>query len=353
MKETKIVLKQGVLNSQCPLNPDQIEQGQSAGSKHSSHMETDPRWKKSQNPLMMKLLIIILIVITLAFAILVMASQKTDLEAVLRKAAIIEVESTEIIQTLISCIVWVERCDKPNYSHPVANATPNLAHFARLVSPALRASGPIFSLIYTKTDTPVAAPVGHFLAEFQQSLPQKNQSLDPSDEAAAVSTSPSYPYLKADRVAHLLLNVKETIRKKSNVWWTEPVSGYICFVGSGLRYNDGRLQVLQASEFYAYSEISFSALDNTIPHNLTSIFVYASMQRSYIDSSGNNIVLPPNVQKLTLKKGQEKSLRFSEAIRMEKSEWIGMYISHPSLLKGVPNGNSFGLLRVGTTNKTF
>ncbi|GFN84124.1 hypothetical protein PoB_001063000 [Plakobranchus ocellatus] len=280
MKETKVVLKQGVLHSLCPVNLEQIEKGQSAGSKHSSHMETDPRYNGSQS-----LFIATQIATILAFGIfitIIVAGQKTGL---------------------------------------------------------------IFSPRGTKTDTTAAAPEDLSLAEFQQSHTYKNQSLSPLDEAAGISTTPAYPYLKGDGDAHLLLNVEETIRKKSSVWWTEPVSGYTCFIGSGLRYDDGRLQVLQAGEFFAYSDISFSALDNTIPHNWTSIFVFASMQRNHTDSSGNTTVLSPNVRRLTLKKGEEKTLRFNEILRLKKDEWIGMYISHPSLLKDVTNGNSFGLLR--------
>ncbi|GFO04988.1 hypothetical protein PoB_003149300 [Plakobranchus ocellatus] len=85
-------------------------------------------------------------------------------------------------------------------------------------------------------------------------------------------------------------------------WLIEPVSRCTCFIASGLWHNDGRLQVLKAAESYKYSDINFSALDDSTSSNLSFIFFFPSMQRSFVDPRGNVIVPSLKDRKLTLKK---------------------------------------------------
>ncbi|GFO10700.1 hypothetical protein PoB_003720500, partial [Plakobranchus ocellatus] len=131
---------------------------------------------------------------------------------------------------------------------------------------------------------------------------------------------------------YLLLNVNETRRVESLVWWTKPVFGYNCSLGPGVRYNKNRLQVLQAGSFYVHSVISFSAVKNPLPNGLESVFLHVYMMLEHVNSRRERKALFIYNKRFTLKKGQEKTFRFRTLVWLDKGVMIRIGATPFSLL---------------------
>ena len=129
--------------------------------------------------------------------------------------------------------------------------------------------------------------------------------------------------------------------EKSLIWLTHD-KDKICYVGEGVRYNSGELTILQKGKYYVYSQITFSTIDNEMPHGQSELLLVFSIQRKPRHETQQTLLL----SKMTMEPNKEENDSVSGIIQLNEGDVLSVYISHPSLLKNILAANFFGLYKL-------
>ncbi|GFN74151.1 hypothetical protein PoB_000065700 [Plakobranchus ocellatus] len=151
---------------------------------------------------------------------------------------------------------------------------------------------------------------------------------------------------KSNSSAHMMLDVYNTKRGKSLIWLTQDADN-ICHVGKDLRYKSGKLTVLHSGQYYVYSQVTFSTIDNPMPRGQRELLLVFSIQRQPSSTKGDSrrsqtLLL----SKLTMVPNKEQNDGVSGVIQLKEGDSLSVYISHPSLLKNLRQANFFGLYKL-------
>ncbi|XP_012943384.1 uncharacterized protein LOC101857902 isoform X2 [Aplysia californica] len=158
-----------------------------------------------------------------------------------------------------------------------------------------------------------------------------------------------YP-IEATAAAHMMLDVKQT---KLNIkghghseeyplsWISDDPEGGLNFVGEGVYYSKGQITIRSSGKYHVYSQVTLSTTENPLDEgDAEKIIVHAIIAKS--KGTPKTLVL----SQVTIKQNEVRSTNMEGTFNFSKGDVISIYVSHPSFLKDVRPGNTFGLFKL-------
>ncbi len=115
------------------------------------------------------------------------------------------------------------------------------------------------------------------------------------------------------------------------------------FVGDGVSYSHGNLEILETGKYHVYSQVTLDTNINPLEESTEGRIIIFAVVIAYPNGAKD---VPLLSSQITMKNSEVRSMNTEGTFEFNKGDKVSVYISYPSLIKDVKEGNSFGLFKL-------